>query len=196
MQKSNLQDNFYCINLSDFFNAEGGEEFIKEKINNFSSINEDVEDFLKNSAIQAEKLRTSSTYFILNKKAFLGYFTLAIKILNFPKTKVSSKVKRIISRFGILNLQTNCYEIPAVLIAQLSKNYSINDNQLDGNTLISLIFNKIKEIFKLAGGKTIFLECEKIEKLLLFYKQNGFESLETIKLSKHNKELLQLYRMI
>lgn len=193
---SEIQNDFYCIALSEFLSAENGEEFAENKISSFSSLNEDVEDFLKHSAIQACKLKTSSTFFILDDDSLKGYFTLAIKILNFPKDNVSASVERVIKRFGNLNTLNNCYEIPAVLIAQISKNFSEKENQLAGHILISYALDRVKEIFKLAGGKTVFLECEDNSKLLSFYERNGFKPLGSTRQTNDKKELLQLYRII
>lgn len=46
------------------------------------------------------------------------------------------------------------------------------------------------------SGKTVFLECEKKQKLIDFYKDKGFIALDNEIISRNSKELMQLYRLL
>ena len=54
----------------------------------------------------------------------------------------------------------------------------------------------IKAVFLLSSGKTVFLECEKKEKLVKFYEDCGFSLLDNISYSKDKKELVQMFRFV
>ena len=55
---------------------------------------------------------------------------------------------------------------------------------------------RIKKIFLLSSGKTVFLECEKKEKLVRFYEDCGFFLLDNIAYSRTEKELVQMFRFV
>ncbi len=60
---------------------DGGEQFFESIASSFLSKNADVEEFLREKAVQATKLNTAATYLVISyedkKFDFLGYFTLA-----------------------------------------------------------------------------------------------------------------------
>ena len=58
-------------------------DYFKQKLSKFSSINEDVEDFIRNKAIEYEMRQFSRTYLILDDVEIAVYFTLALKTLFF-----------------------------------------------------------------------------------------------------------------
>ena len=63
----------------------------------------------------------------------------------------------------------------AVLIGQLGKNFSNNDNDLiTGDKLLEFACQKVKEVQMIAGGKFVYLECEDKQCLKDFYSKNGF----------------------
>ena len=79
------KNNFEVVCLADFLETSEDEVFFKNMSLTFSSINKDVERFLKEKAVQSTKLGTSSTYVLIYKgqtPQILGYFTLASKILS------------------------------------------------------------------------------------------------------------------
>ena len=61
---------------------------------------------------------------------------------------------------------------------------------------MSLALNQIKYILSLSSGKTVFLECEKKQKLIDFYKAHGFLILDNEVLSKDKRKMVQLYRLL
>ena len=95
-----------------------------------------------------------------------------------------------------LDVSDNSYRPPAYLIAQLGKNFDKNiPLSIDGSRLLNIANEVIGRIQDLIGGVISFLECEANEKLLSFYKRNGFTELGS-RTSSNSKELIQLYKMI
>ena len=86
--------------------------------------------------------------------------------------------------------------VPAILIAQFSRNFNNKVPSIDGEDLMAIVLNYVHSIQNQVGGLITFLECEPIEKLVEFYKSQGFRLLKDKIISKTDKELLQLYRLI
>ena len=61
---------------------------------------------------------------------------------------------------------------------------------------MSIALEFVRSVQSQVGGLITFLECEPIEKLVEFYKSQGFMLLSGKALSKNKKELLQMYRLI
>jgi len=194
-----LQENsFEIIHLFELLSMEGGESLFKEMADSFSSINKDVEIFFKEKAVQSCKLNTSSTYIIVSTNRnleVLGYFTLATKMLTIKLSTLSKSEQKTINRYGYYDEDSDSLKIPAILIAQLSRNFS-SKIILSGSDLMDIILKQVKSILNLTSGKTVFLECEKIKNLTDFYESQHFKFLDTKLLSKDSKELIQMYRLI
>ncbi len=193
------KNNFEIVCLADFLERPEDEEFFRDMTLSFSSINKDVERFLKEKAIQSTKLGTSSTYVLIHKgetPQILGYFTLAIKILSINHTSLSKSIERIISRFGYYDENSNAYHLPAILIAQFGRNFNKNSSTISGLDLMSITLKYVKDILHRTSGKTVFLECEKNQKLIDFYQDKGFIVLDNEALSKDKRKLIQLYRLL
>lgn len=193
------ESSFEVICLSDFIESPDDEDFFKNMSLSFSSKNKDVERFLQEKAVQSAKLGTSSTYLLVYKgiaPQILGYFTLAIKILSIRKSNLSKSVERIIGRFGYFDENSNAYHLPAILIAQFGRNFNKDSNTISGTDLMSITLKYVKDILRRTSGKTVFLECEKKQKLIEFYSDLGFISLDNQVISKDSKELMQMYRLV
>lgn len=194
-----LQKNsFEIIRLFELLAMEGGEDLFIKMTSSFSSINNDVEQFFKKKAIQSCRLNTSSTYIVVSTDGaleVLGYFTLATKMLTIKNSSLSKTEQKQISRFGYCDEDSASYKVPAILIAQFSRNFSSNI-KLNGSDLMDIVLKQVKDVLNLTSGKTVFLECEKIKKLTDFYESQHFRFLDTEVLSKDNKELIQMYRLI
>ena len=192
-------NDFQIIRLIDLLSVDGGEDFFASISDSFSSKNKDVEFFLKNKAVQSTKLKTSSTHLIVSLEDsfdILGYFTLAIKMLTIKADILSQSEKKSISRFGYFDEEFSSYLIPAILIAQLGKNFSPNSRAIQGSSLMDIALEQVQDVFNMPSGKTVFLECEKHTSLIRFYENNGFRSLNTSIISKNNYELMQMYRIL
>lgn len=176
---------------------ERGEEIFCLLKNSFSSKNPDVEHFLKNSAVQSMKLHQSSTYLVMSPDFDLvGYFTLALKVLRVDASLLSNKESSKLQRFSLPDRVNNSFIVPAILIAQFSKNRKSGFSTIDGKELMSITLDYVRSIQSQVGGLITFLECEPIEKLVEFYNSQGFRMLRQKIISKADKELLQMYRLI
>ena len=193
------ENSFELIRLFDLLATEGGENFLNLVSGEFSSINKDVEDFLKEKAVQSTKLNTSSTYLVISSEAdfdILGYFTLATKMLTLKKDLLTKSEIKVISRFGYYDEDSQSYKIPALLIAQFSRNFNEKSKSIRGSDLMNIVLKQAKHILNLTSGKTVFVECEKIEKVVNFYVENGFHILDNESMSENKKDLIQLYRLL
>ena len=194
-----MQKGHKVIRLVDLLETEEGENFYNLLVSNFSSKNKDVESFIKEKAVQSVKLCTSSSYLVIsndNPLDLLGYFSLATKMLSLKKNSLSKSSERIISRFGYYDTDSDSYKVPAILIAQFGKNYNENSASIDGTDLMAITLKQVKTVLSFSSGKTVFLECEKKQGLVDFYKANGFSILDNEVLSRDKKSLMQLYRLL
>lgn len=199
-------DDLFVANIHDYLANNKvilGEDVLESILSDFSCYkNRDVEKFFKLQAVEFSKKYQSITYFVFNNntRILLGYFTLAIKPLRINIDAFSNTMKRKILRVSKLDEETGKYAFSAYLIAQLGKNFTVEESELiSGETLLQLAVNKIKEIQHLAGGMVYFLEAEDTPKLLAFYEKNGFKRFDTKVIMKDNEDghkLVQLLKVL
>ena len=200
-------DKFFSVNIREYLalgnDEEAGEPALVELLSGFSSPkNKDVEHFLKKSAIEFTKKNQSVTYLVVSAEdvRLLGYFTLALKPLTVRGETVSNTMKRKLLRISELDEKSDTYTMSAYLIAQLGKNFSESGGtEITGAELLKLAWDKIKEIQYLGGGIVTFLEAEKEEKLLSFYRDNRFsqfDTRQTVSDADESHELVQLLRLL
>ena len=200
-------DKFFSVNIREYLalgnDEEAGEPALVELLSGFSSPkNKDVEHFLKKSAIEFTKKNQSVTYLVVSAEdvRLLGYFTLALKPLTVRGETVSNTMKRKLLRISELDEKSDTYTMSAYLIAQLGKNFSESGGtEITGAELLKLAWDKIKEIQYLGGGIVTFLEAEKEEKLLSFYRDNRFSQFDTRQTASDTDEaheLVQLLRLL
>ena len=143
-------------------------------------LNKEVDDFLKNKAVQSNKLKASVSYLVVDSETavLLGYFTLVLKPFTIHESKLSKTNIRLISRFAERNEETGSFTAALYLIAQIGKNYALpEDRRISGGDLMSLALDKLRAAQDLVGGKMVMIEREADrEKLLSFYESNGFKS--------------------
>lgn len=190
---------FQCIvcRLDMLLSDVDGDKIFSAITNSFSSKNADVEHFFKNSAIQSMKLHQSSTYLVMSKDFdLLGYFTLALKVVRIDKSLLSNKETVKLQRFSLPDANNNSFIMPAILIAQVSKNFRKKTLSIKGCQLMDIVLSYVRSIQSQVGGLITFLECEPVKKLVEFYKSQGFRFLSEKTISKTDKELLQMYRLI
>jgi len=201
MQDLAKKNNYKIQRISELLSIENGEQYFYSIAESFKSPNKDVENFLKTKAVQATKLNTATTYLVYTEINpieidLVGYFSLAMKMLSIKKTSLSSSKEKIISRFGYYDKDSDSYKVPAILIAQLGRNFDSSSSSIPGTDLMDIALNQIKIILSFLSGKTVFLECEKKKKLIDFYKEKGFIALDNEAISKDSKELMQMYRLL
>lgn len=194
------ENNLHTIRLFDLLAMDGGEKFFESVANSFVSKNSDVEQFFREKSVQATKLNTAATYLVISyedkKFDLLGYFTLATKMLTLKQSSLSKTECKSISRFGYFDEDSQSYKLPAVLIAQFSRNFNESSKSISGDDLMDIALDKIRDILHSTSGKAVFLECEQSEKIVGFYTRHNFQPLGNTVLSKDNKELKQLYMIL
>ncbi len=159
-----------------------GEQKVQILLSEFSCpINKEVEFFLHHKSIEFAKQGLSQTHLVYlpykSKPTLVGYFTLANKTIVIFPTSVSKSLAKRISKFAKYDDKTKSRLLPAILIAQFSKNYSEGVNDLiKGEELLKITIDKIVQAQSIIGGKVVFLECEENEKLIEFYSKYGFAS--------------------
>lgn len=172
---------FVQIRLNDML-KELGENEAKNILSSFiCGINKDVEDFIRNKAIEFSKRgfsKTTLVYWVADdekEKELVGYFTIASKYICVSKDSVSKNLGKRLFAHGSYNEGTREYIVPAPLIGQLGKNYAGGNNYLiSGSDLLTMALNKIVNIQEEIGGRFVYLECEEKERLIQFYEDNGF----------------------
>ena len=200
-------DKFFSVNIREYLalgsDEEAGEPALVELLSGFSCPkNLDVERFLKKSAIEFTKKNQSVTYLVVSAEdvRLLGYFTLALKPLTVRGEMVSNTTKKKLLRVSELDEKSDTYTMSAYLVAQLGKNFSENgENEITGEELLKLAWDKIKEMQYLGGGMVTFLEAENEEKLLSFYRNNRFSQFDTRQTTAsmdEPHELVQLLRLL
>ena len=200
-------DKFSYINIREYLiqdNPNGiGEADLQEAISDFSCPrNPDVEHFLKNNAIEFTKKNQSVTYLVLSNEdgMLVGYFTIALKPITVNANKMSNTVKRKLERISKLDEAAGTYTAAAFLIAQLGKNFTNRLNErISGEELLDVAWTVVKELQYAAGGMVSFLEADRKEKLLEFYRKNGFREFDVKIVEDSNgnsHELVQLLRLM
>lgn len=171
---------FLRINLNELL-ENIGEDRTKDILSSFSCpLNKDVELFLHEKSIHFSKMGRAKTHLIFwkqgNEKELIGYFSIASKWFTVSKGAVSNNTMRKLRNHGDYDPDTKKCVIAAPLIGQLGKNYQGgNDCLISGDELLKMALEKVKEIQNEIGGKFVYLECENVEYLKNFYKNNGFQ---------------------
>lgn len=184
---------YQTINLLDVL-AKDGDELTKENLRQFyCPYNGDVEDFLHNKAITFAKQGLSSVWLVFasfkDDWRLAGYFALANKFLNISTKKLSSNLRRKITKFASFDGDLKRYNLAAPLIGQLGKNYRDNCNELiSGDELLAIACNKIKEGQRILGGRVTFVECEDVPALINFYERNQFKIFDRREPTREEKE--------
>ncbi|MBP3870429.1 MAG: hypothetical protein J6E46_05600 [Faecalicoccus sp.] len=194
-----------AINILDSID-ENGLEKTQGIIANFSTkrsdeegpLNEDIERFLKNSAIQFAREKKSITYLVIDVEEvlLLGYFTLAHKTIEIPQSRLSKTKRRIIERYTQLNEVLNVYPVSAFLIAQIGKNYALDETQrISGDLLMKLADKELYDVQHRIGGGLKYLDCEDDIMLIDFYHNKHCFNLFGERLSpRDGKRYLQLMK--
>ena len=159
------------ISIQEVIQRKEEQQFINAS-KKFICQDKDVEKFLKEKALDFDKRNRSRTYLLIDSDnddeiLILGYYTITMKNLPFNETVSKSMIKRI---DGYSN---NINSAESVLIGQLGKDYN-HRNKLSGVVLLNHAMNTVYSIQKLAAGRIVFLECDDNEKIISFYKDNGF----------------------
>lgn len=164
-----------------------GEEVTGNMLSTFSCVscgkqlNEEVENFVKNSAIEFYKRKMSVTYVVNDEDDRLaGIFTLTHKAIDIPAADMSNAQKKKIQRFALLDEEMGVFRASAHLIAQFGKNYAVNDGMsVRGTELMECAMSVLHDAQEMVGGGLVYLECEEDnEKAYDFYVKCGFKEFD------------------
>ncbi len=185
---------YNVIRIKDMYEALG-EEKLKYILNDFEcDLNKDVENFIREKAIDFFKLDISQTFIVThlyqNKPVIVGYFALTNKVTKIRRSSLSNNWRKRLARFSNKDdLDEKYFSVSLPLIGQLGKNYKNNYNTLiSGDLLLKFACDKVKEAQKILGGRMVYLECEDVPKLREFYESNGFVCFGKRNLDKDEKE--------
>ena len=168
----------FVRNLADILKTEGV-EFVTNVINSFSCrYNKDVDEYLKDDAVQFTAMSSSVTHFVFDAESGLcvAYFALAHKPITFRESILSANQRKRIERFSKIDPETKRFNVSAYLIAQIGKNYNTADGAIiTGGQILDLAKDELRVAKKQVGGQVIFIEKEQgNDKLDAFYRKNGF----------------------
>lgn len=164
-----------------------GEETVNDMLQSFSCIsdgvqlNEEVENFVRNSSIEFYKRKMSVTYLVNDEEESLaGIFTLAHKAIDIPVSEMSNGQKKKIQRFAQLDSEMEVFHASAYLIAQFGKNYAINNGKsIRGTELMECAMSVLHDAQEMIGGGLVYLECEEDNKKAYdFYIRCGFKEFD------------------
>ena len=83
-------------------------------------------------------------------------------------------------------------DFPCFLIGQLARNSDVKKELLSGEDLLEKAFSIIEVAVNAVGGRYILIECLDNEKLIAFYKRNGFS--EIARIPDGNHQMVQMMR--
>ena len=187
---------YSIISLKDMV-EELGESVTKELLSSFSSHkNKDVEHFIRNNAIEFANKNIAPTFLVYvsyeGEQVLCGYFTITMKMISVYESAVSKRTFERIKKFGTYDSDHCRCEIPAPLIAQLSKNFTNDYNKhINGKKLLELACDTVRRSQEIVGGKIVYLECEDKDKLNKFYNNNGFREFAKRNLDKEESETIK-----
>lgn len=196
-------DEYISVNLGKALKTEGvGENRIQSVLSNFSCPrNPDVENFLKNKAIEFSKHRWAQTHLVFTlykgKNVLIGYYALAINNIVIDQNALSKNMRKRLKEFTSFGSNTKDYLIPMPLIAQLGKNFTNGYNELiTGDELLKKALDQVRKIQTISSGQFTYLECENIQALLDFYSRNGFMKSGERMLDRDETDVLKGSRLI
>lgn len=196
-------DEYISVNLGKALKTEGvGENRIQSVLSNFSCPrNPDVENFLKNKAIEFSKHRWPQTHLVFTlykgKNVLIGYYALAINNIVIDQNALSKNMRKRLKEFTSFGSNTKDYLIPMPLIAQLGKNFTNGYNELiTGDELLKKALDQVRKIQTISSGQFTYLECENIQALLDFYSRNGFMKSGERMLDRDETDVLKGSRLI
>ena len=166
---------FNVVNIVDLISSVGEDE-VRSALEEFQCTqNPEIEFFLKSNAVDFANRKISVTHLILdNNGQIAAYFTLTHKPANISAESLSKSSIKTLSRYAVLDKDSNSFNISAFLIAQFGKNSSYKGNRsISGNKMMDFCFEILETVQKQVGGGIVFLECENKKPLLNFYQNEN-----------------------
>ena len=168
---------FRVVSMEDLLFA--GMDAVRKAIGEFSCrYSDEVDEYLRDRAAEFTSKSMTITHLVFETRTKLcvGYFALTHKPVAFRIETLSGTQQNRIERFAKLDDKTGCYTVSAFLVAQIGKNYLVqNGDLIDGTELLELAKDELRIAKRKIGGQVVFLEMEQGNaKLSKFYTDNGF----------------------
>ena len=177
-----------------------GEEDLKGLLASFSCPrNAEIEKFLKDRALDFARRRLSITYIVTDAEdgEILGYFTLGHKAIAVDGSAFSRTMQRKLDRWARRDGQTGDHMASAFLLAQLGKNYDVDEGRrIDGASLMRIAHDVLIDIQRRIGGGIVYLDCEDDARLLAFYDRMGFRRFGERSSEEDGLRYVQLIRVL
>lgn len=127
-----------------------GEEVLKDVLSKFvSEKNSEIEEFIREKAIDFARQKLSITYLILNTDSgvILGYFTLTHKSVILSSDGLSRTFQKKLAKYSRLDKDSGNYVVSAFLLAQLGKNYAVKvDERISGKQMMRLVNDVLLDV--------------------------------------------------
>ena len=142
--------------------------------------NKDIEYFMHVKAVPFENSGLSRTYLVVAQDdngiyGVCAMYSLSTKQIDSNKKLTAGTRKKLYGTTYSLGKTAN-----AILIGQLSKNYRNGaDKHITGAILMSLIYEKIKQMDVVVPSVSVYVECEDIPELRSYYERYGFSLFST-----------------
>ena len=172
-----INDKHNVISLSELLQQPNGECEFHSMIKDFScQLNPDVENFLVHTAVTNQRIGISRTSLVYNGKSLVGYFSLALQVLDLDRI-TSKSLRKKITGFK----RENKLGAAVYLIGQMGKNFHNGANKLiSGKDLFLLAMQDILKAQQAVGGRIVVVECKNDDKLRKFYEETlGFQLIDT-----------------
>lgn len=177
-----------------------GEEVLKADLSYFvSEKNPEIEEFIREKAIEFAKRKLSITYLISDATdgVILGYFTLTHKSVILSGEGLSKTFQKKLAAFSRLDKDTGNYVVSAFLLAQLGKNYAVEpDRRMSGKQMMELLNNVLLDVQRRIGGGVLYLDCEDNSKLKNFYVGENFKEFADRFSSEDERKYIQFMRFL
>ncbi len=133
--------------------------------------NPEIENFVKNNAIEFAKKKMSITYLVVDSDVKIqAIFTLTHKALELRNDVLSGTARKKVQRFAQLDKSTDSFVVSAFLVAQFGKNEAIEHIGISVDELMDMTFKILLGVQHDIGGSVVYLECEDKKKFLLLNK--------------------------
>ena len=161
--------------------------------------NPEIEEFIREKAIDFAKRKLSITYLILDTDSgvILGYFTLTHKSVILSGEGLSRTFQKKLAFFARRDRDTGNYVVSAFLLAQLGKNYAIKtDRRISGKRMLEIVNTILLDVQRRIGGGVLYLDCEDNPKLKSFYSGENFKEFADRFSSEDERKYIQFMRFL
>lgn len=180
--------------------ASSGEATLKEDLSLFRcEVNQEIEKFIREKAIDFAKQKLSITYLINDSDngVILGYFTLAHKSVMLNGEGLSKTFQKKLIKYSRLDRDTGNYFVSAFLLAQFGKNSAVEtDKRISGKEMMKLANDVLLDVQRRIGGGVLYLDCEDNAKLKDFYVGENFKEFSDRFSSEDERKYIQFIRFL